>query len=149
MASSTVEAVIGAAVIAVAGGFFYYAAQTADVSVGGTYPLSASFRRADGLTTGGDVRISGVKVGTIRSMELDPTTYEAKVVMTIRQGVQVPDDSAATIQSDGLLGGAHVSIQPGGSEFMLEAGESFGFTQGSVNIMDLVNRAITGGVGEK
>ena len=145
MANSTVEAVIGAAVLAVAGGFFVYAAQTADVSVGGTYPLTANFRRADGLTTGGDVRISGVKVGTVRSMELDPDTFEARVVMALRETVRVPDDSAATIGSDGLLGGAHVAIQPGGSEFMMEAGDVFSFTQGSVNILDLVNRAITGG----
>ena len=145
MASSTVEAVIGAAVIAVAGGFFYYAAQTADVNVGGTYALTANFRRADGLTTGGDVRISGVKVGTVRSMDLDTNTFEARVVLTLRNDIQVPDDSAATIQSDGLLGGSHVSIQPGGSDFMLEPGAAFTYTQGSVNIMDLVNRAITGG----
>jgi phospholipid/cholesterol/gamma-HCH transport system substrate-binding protein len=145
MANASVEAVIGAVVLAVAGGFFVYAAQTADVSMGGTYPLSASFRRADGLATGVDVRISGVKVGTVQSMELDPRTYEARVVMSIRQNIQVPDDSAATIGSDGLLGGAHVAIQPGGSEFMLEPGQTFSFTQGSVNILDLVNRAITGG----
>lgn len=145
MSNATVEAVIGAAVLAVAGGFFVYAAQTADVSMGGTYPLTANFRRADGLVTGGDVRISGVKVGSVRSMDLDPQTYEARVVVSIRQGVLVPDDSSATISSDGLLGGAHVAIQPGGSDLMLEPGDTFTFTQGSVNILDLVNRAITGG----
>lgn len=145
MANATVEAVIGAVVLAVAGSFFVYAAKTADVSVGGTYPLTANFRRADGLASGSDVRISGVKVGTVRSMELDPETFEARVVVSMRQDVRVPDDSAATIGSDGLLGGAHVAIQPGGSDIMLEPGERFMFTQGSVNILDLVNRAITGG----
>lgn len=145
MASTTAEAVIGAVVIAVAGGFFVYAAQTANVSLGGTYPLIAEFRRADGLTIGGDVRISGVKVGTVREMGLNPETFEARVRMAIREGVRIPDDSAATIGTDGLLGGAHVAIQPGGSDLMLEPGETFLFTQGAVNIMDLVNRAITGG----
>jgi phospholipid/cholesterol/gamma-HCH transport system substrate-binding protein len=145
MASSTAEAVIGAAVIAVAAGFFVYAARTADVSVGNTYPLTANFRKADGLTTGGDVRISGVKVGTIRSMTLNPQTFEAQVVIAVPASLRLPDDSSATIQSDGLLGGAHVAIQPGGSSFMLEPGDSFAFTQGAVNILDLVNRAITGG----
>jgi phospholipid/cholesterol/gamma-HCH transport system substrate-binding protein len=145
MASTTAEAVIGAVVLSVAAGFFVYAAQTADVSVGETYPLTANFRRADGLTVGGDVRISGVKVGTVRSMDLDPQTYEARVAVAIRSGVTVPDDSAATIATDGLLGGAHVAIQPGGSEFALEPGGVFQYTQGSVNILDLVNRAITGG----
>lgn len=145
MASTTAEAVIGAVVIAVAGGFFVYAAQTANVSLGGTYPLIAEFRRADGLTIGGDVRISGVKVGTVREMGLNEDTFEARVRMAIREGVRIPDDSAATIGTDGLLGGAHIAIQPGGSDLMLEPGETFLFTQGAVNIMDLVNRAITGG----
>ena len=145
MASTTAEAVIGAVVIAVAGGFFVYAAQTANVSLGGTYPLIAEFRRADGLTIGGDVRISGVKVGTVREMGLNEDTFEARVRMAIREGVRIPDDSAATIGTDGLLGGAHIAIQPGGSDLMLEPGETFLFTQGSVNLLDLVNRAITGG----
>lgn len=145
MASTTAEAVIGAVVIAVAGGFFVYAAQTANISVGGTYPLIAEFRRADGLTIGGDVRISGVKVGTVREMGLNSDTFEARVRMAIREGVRIPDDSAATIGSDGLLGGAHIAIQVGGSPDVLEPGETFMFTQGAVNILDLVNRAITGG----
>jgi phospholipid/cholesterol/gamma-HCH transport system substrate-binding protein len=145
MANSAAETVIGAVVLIVAGGFLTYAARTADVNVGGTYELVANFRKADGVTIGGDVRISGVKVGTIRDMSLNPQTYQAQVVVAIRDGVQVPEDSAATIATDGLLGGAHVSIQPGGSEFMLEPGDEFDFTQGSVNILDLVGRAISGG----
>lgn len=145
MASTAAEAGIGAIVLAVAAGFFVYAAQLADVTLGETYTLTANFRRADGLTVGGDVRISGVKVGTVRAMDLDPDTFEARVSMAIRSAVRMPDDSAATIASDGLLGGAHIAIQPGGSEFKLEPGDAFLFTQGSVNILDLVNRAITGG----
>jgi phospholipid/cholesterol/gamma-HCH transport system substrate-binding protein len=145
MANTTVEASIGAAVLAVAIGFAIYAAQTADLRVGDTYPLTANFRRADGLTVGGEVRIAGVRVGSISSMDLDPATYEARVAMAIRNGVEVPEDSSATISTDGLLGGAHVAIQPGGAEFALEPGDAFMFTQGAVNILDLVNRAITGG----
>jgi phospholipid/cholesterol/gamma-HCH transport system substrate-binding protein len=145
MANSAAETAIGAAVLAVAAGFFVYAAQTADVSVGGAYELVANFRKAEGVSVGGDVRISGVKVGTIRDMGLDTETYQARVVMSIREGVRVPDDSAAVVASDGLLGGAHVAIQPGGSEFMLEPGDEFGFTQSSVNILDLVGRALSGG----
>jgi phospholipid/cholesterol/gamma-HCH transport system substrate-binding protein len=145
MTNSTVEAGIGAIVLAVAVGFFVYAAQTADVSMGQTYELTANFRRADGLSTGGEVRIAGVKVGTIRGMELNGETYEARVAMAIRSGIDIPDDSSATIGTDGLLGGSHIAIQPGGSEFALEPGGEFLYTQGSVNILDLVNRAITGG----
>ncbi len=146
MANSAAETVIGAVVLVVAAGFLTYAARTADVDMGrGSYELVANFRKAEGVTTGGDVRISGVKVGTIREMTLNSDTYQARVVVSIREDVKIPEDSAATIATDGLLGGAHVAIQPGGSEFMLEPGDEFDFTQGSVNILDLVGRAISGG----
>ena len=149
MASNVAETVIGAVVLAVAGGFLVYAAQTSDVRVGGgAYELVANFRKAEGVTVGGDVRISGVKVGSVRDMSLNTETYQARVVMGIRPDVSIPEDSAATIATDGLLGGAHVAIQPGGSEFMLEPGDEFSFTQGSVNILDLVGRAISGGGGD-
>lgn len=144
MANNAAETVIGAVVLVVAGAFFVYAAKTADVNTGGSYELVAKFRKADGLSVGGDVRVSGVKVGAVRDLGLEAKTYEARVVMALRNGVTIPDDSAATIQTDGLLGGAHIAIQPGGSDFMLEPGEEFQITQGSVNILDLVGKAITG-----
>lgn len=147
MAGTIAETIVGAAVIAVAGVFLVYAAQTADVTTGGSYELTASFRKADGVTVGGDVRVSGVKVGSVRDVGLDPETYQAQLTLAIREGVRFPEDSAATIGSDGLLGGAHVSIQPGGSEFMLEPGGAFEFTQGSVNLLDLIGRAVGGGGG--
>jgi phospholipid/cholesterol/gamma-HCH transport system substrate-binding protein len=145
MSDSAAETVIGAVVLAVAGGFIFYAAQHSDFGTGGDYEVTAVFRKADGLTVGGDVRISGVKVGSIRQVSLDPKSYSADVRMSIADGVQIPDDSAATVASDGLLGGAHVSIQPGGSEFMLDPGGEITITQGSVNLMDLIGRAVTGG----
>ncbi|TVQ55831.1 MAG: outer membrane lipid asymmetry maintenance protein MlaD [Rhodobacteraceae bacterium] len=145
MANSAAETVIGAVVLAVAGGFLVYAAQTADINFRGSYELVAQFRKADGLSSGADVRVSGVKVGTVRSLSLDRDTFQARAVLAIEQTVRIPDDSAATIASEGLLGGAHIAIQPGGSDFMLEPGEEFAFTQGSVNIMDLIGRAISGG----
>jgi phospholipid/cholesterol/gamma-HCH transport system substrate-binding protein len=145
MSDSAAETVVGAVVLAVAGGFMLYAAQHTEFTTGGAYEVTAVFRKADGLTTGGDVRISGVKVGSVRGVSLDPQSYEANVSLAITQGVQIPDDSSASVASDGLLGGAHVAIQPGGSEFMLEPGGEITITQGSVNIMDLIGRAVTGG----
>jgi phospholipid/cholesterol/gamma-HCH transport system substrate-binding protein len=146
MADSAAETVIGAAVLVVAGGFALYTAQHADLGVGrGAYEVSAKFRKAEGISVGGDVRISGVKVGTVRSMSLDPVDYQANLTLVIRADVMLPDDSSATIASDGLLGGAHVAIQPGGSEFMLAAGDAIQITQSSVSLMDLIGRVITGG----
>lgn len=145
MSNNAAETVIGAAVLAVAVGFMIFAARSADISTSSTYELTAQFRKADGVNVGGDVRIAGVKVGTVRAMSLNSDTFQAEVRMAVRREVMVPDDSAATIASDGLLGGAHIAIQPGGSEFMIEPGGAFTITQGSVNLLDLVGRAITGG----
>jgi len=145
MSNNAAETTIGAVVLAVAIGFMIFAARSADISTASTYELTAQFRKADGVNVGGDVRIAGVKVGTVRAMALNPDSFQAEVRMALRRDVMVPDDSAATIASDGLLGGAHIAIQPGGSEFMIEPGGAFTITQGSVNLLDLVGRAITGG----
>lgn len=139
MASNAAETLIGALVLAVAGGFLVYAANTADVSVGGGgYALKADFRKAEGLSVGGDVQISGVKVGSITSIALNPQSYRASVQLSIRDEIKIPEDSIAKIVSEGLLGGNFVTIDPGASDFMLENGAEFEHTQGSINLIDLV-----------
>ncbi|MEM1298965.1 MAG: outer membrane lipid asymmetry maintenance protein MlaD [Pseudomonadota bacterium] len=139
MASSAAETLIGAAVLAVAGGFLVYAANTADVSVGGeSYDLTAEFRKAEGLSVGSDVQISGVKIGTITSIRLNQKTFRAAVDLSIRDDVKIPEDSIAKIVSEGLLGGNFITVDPGASDFMLEPGAAFEFTQGSINLIDLV-----------
>jgi phospholipid/cholesterol/gamma-HCH transport system substrate-binding protein len=144
MANNTVETLIGAVVLAVAGGFLYYASASADFGGGGSYPLTAQFFKADGIGTGGDVRVSGVKVGTVDSVELDSETFQAKLTIAMRSDVKLPSDSSAKIASDGLLGGSYVSIEPGGSEYMLESGEAIEHTQGSVSLLDLIGKAVAG-----
>ena len=145
MASQATETLIGAIVLAVAGGFLVYAANTADMSIGGGYPLAAEFRVADGLDPGSDVRLSGVKIGTVTSVGLNPDNYFARVGMAIEEHVKVPEDSIAKISSAGLLGGNYIDVDPGASEFMLEPGAAFQHTQGSINLIDLVSKAIHGG----
>jgi phospholipid/cholesterol/gamma-HCH transport system substrate-binding protein len=141
MASNAAETVIGAAVLAVAGGFLVYAANKADASLGGGgYMLTAEFRKAEGLVVGGDVQISGVKVGSITSIELNPKTYYASVGLSVHEEIKIPEDSVAKIVSEGLLGGNFITVDVGSSDFMLEPNSEFEFTQGSINILDLVNR---------
>ncbi len=140
------ETLVGALVLATAIGFVVYTAQGTDVAVGGgEYELTANFRKADGLTIGGDVRISGVKVGSVTSLSLDTKTYNAKVDFAIADGIELPVDSSARIASEGLLGGAYVSIEPGADDKMLQNGEKLTYTQGSIDILDLVGKAISGG----
>jgi phospholipid/cholesterol/gamma-HCH transport system substrate-binding protein len=142
------ETLVGALVLATAIGFVIYTAQGANVGVGtGEYALSANFRKADGLVIGGDVRISGVKIGSVTSLALDTKTYNAKVGFAIRGDVEIPTDSSARIASEGLLGGSYVSIEPGADDAMLADGGVLTHTQGSIDILDLVGKAITGGGG--
>lgn len=146
MASSVAETLIGAVVLGAAGVFLVYAANTADVTVvRGGYDLVAKFQRAEGLAAGGDVRIAGVKVGSIRAMELDPATYQAVVTLTIREGIAIPDDTSAKITAAGLLGDNFVALAPGGSDIMLEPGEEIAFTQSSFSITEMAGKLIHGG----
>lgn len=149
MASNAAETLIGAVVLAAAGGFLVYAANTAEISVGaGGYPLVAKFRKAEGVSAGSDVRIAGVKVGSVAEMELDPKTYFAEVTFVIRQNVSVPEDSLAKITSASLLGDPYVAIEPGGADLMLEPGDEITYTQSSINVGDLIGKFIGGAEGQ-
>lgn len=139
-----VETLIGAIVVAIAIGFMFYAyANTSAGSVSG-YPLEARFSSADGILAGTDVRLHGIKVGTVSNVSLDPKTFMAIIRMDIRKDVQIPDDSAIKVTSSGLLGNSYLSIQPGGSPTNLKEGAQIANTQGSVDIMGLIGRAIYG-----
>ncbi|MEM7190437.1 MAG: outer membrane lipid asymmetry maintenance protein MlaD [Pseudomonadota bacterium] len=142
MASSAAETVIGAAVLAVAGGFLVYAANTADVAIGGGgYEVTSEFRKIEGLTVGGNVQISGVKVGTISAIELNTDRYRPVVSMTLRENVKVPEDSLVEISSEGLLGGNYLNIIPGASDFMIEPGGELD-SEPYVSLIDLIKIAM-------
>lgn len=146
MTYSTAEMAVGGGVLALAIGFGIFAMQTADLSVGSDgYPLSASFRSVEGVSVGSDVRLAGVKVGTVTDITLNPDTYRAETQMMFEPGVRVPDDSSALISSEGLLGGNYVEISPGGSPFYYESGEEILDTQGAVSLINLLLRYIGGG----
>ena len=138
-----VETLIGAAVLIVAGFFFYFAYKTADIRASsGGYEVSARFDRVDGLAIGSDVRMSGIKVGTVTRQELDRRSYEAVVYMMIDKTIELPDDSSAKITSEGLLGGNYLSLEPGGSEELIANGGEIPYTQGSVDLMGLIGQAV-------
>ncbi len=140
------ESIVGVLVIAVAAAFLYYAYQTSGRALTArTYTLGAVFGRVDGVTPGAEVRISGVKVGAVSQSTLDPKTFEARVTLSVARDVAIPDDSIAKVVSDGLLGGAHVAIEPGGSDVMLAEGDMIAITQGSVDLLGLAMQAFTNG----
>lgn len=143
---SIFETIVGVGVIGVAAGFLYYAYEASGRGqTARTYPVNAVFGRIDGVTVGSEVRIAGVKVGAVSASALDPQTYEARVTFNVSSSVELPDDTIAKIVSDGLLGGAHIALEPGGSDIMLAAGDTISITQGSVDLLGLAMQAFSGG----
>lgn len=146
MAENVAEVVTGAGVLAAALGFLFYASDGAGLSrTTDSYDLSASFRSVEGVTVGTDVRMAGVKVGSVTELALNPQTFFADARFTVKNGIVVPDDSTAVIASEGLLGGAFVEILPGGSPMDLEPGAEIEDTQGAVSVIALMMKFVGGG----
>ncbi|WP_103333799.1 outer membrane lipid asymmetry maintenance protein MlaD [Pseudotabrizicola formosa] len=147
MASERAEILAGAAVLAVAVGFMAYAAQSAGLLARGseTYPLTASFRAMDGISVGSDVRLAGIKVGSISDLRLNPQTFFADATIQLRNDILLPDDSAILISSEGLLGGNFVEILPGGSLDNYAPGDEIEDTQGAVSLITLLMKFVGGG----
>lgn len=142
---STTEVAVGAVVLAAAIGFAVYAGQAAGLSTSaGGYPLTASFRSIEGVSIGTDVRLAGVKIGTVTDVMLNPETFRADTTFSVANGVEIPDDSAVVISSEGLLGGNFVEIMPGGSPFTYAAGDEILDTQSSVSLITLLLRFVSG-----
>jgi phospholipid/cholesterol/gamma-HCH transport system substrate-binding protein len=144
MQNHTVETLIGAVVVAVAVVFLAYAIRTTDSGRVSGYDVAAVFDTADGVNPGTDVRLHGIKVGTVSSLSLDPKTYQAIVHISFREGVAIPDDSSIRVTSSGLLGSSFLSVQPGGSAKMLTQGGKILDTQGSIDLMSLIGRMLYG-----
>jgi phospholipid/cholesterol/gamma-HCH transport system substrate-binding protein len=142
MAGNFVETLIGAVVLAAAAFFLVFAYNKADVSAVTGYPLMAKFDKVDGVSIGTDVMLGGIKIGTVADQRLDTEEYVAVLELSISDEIRLPDDSAVKITSEGLLGGKYLSIQPGGSEEYIESGGEILFTQGSVDLTELIGKAI-------
>lgn len=143
MSENTTEVLAGGAVLAVAIGFLVFAAQGMGFgAAAGTYDLSASFQSAEGIKVGTDVRLAGVKVGTISKLDLNPQTFYADATLTLKNAVQLPLDSAALVSSEGLLGGNFIELRPGGAVEVLEPGAEIEDTQGSVSLIGLLMKFV-------
>jgi phospholipid/cholesterol/gamma-HCH transport system substrate-binding protein len=142
MSRNLLETLLGAVVLIVAVGFLAFAYSSSQIREDGGYELTARFDKVDGLEPGSDVRISGIKVGTVLDQTLDPETYRAKVRFSLRADVRVPADTSAAVVSNGLLGGKYLALVPGGDVEMLEAGDEVTLTQSAVNLEDLIGHMI-------
>lgn len=146
MANNAIETVMGAVVLAVAGGFLYFAYSNSNVKHIEGYAIKADFTNITGIAVGSDVRIGGIKIGSVESLDLDPKTYQAAAVLRVRDTVKLPKDSSAAIQSSGLLGDKFVAIEPGAEEVAMKEGDKIELTQSSVSIEEMIGKfAFSGG----
>ena len=132
----------GAAVLLVAAGFVAYAAAHTGRGGGDGVRFVAQFENIGSLSTGSEVRVGGVKVGAVTGTAIDVKTYQAIVMLTVQRDLALSNDTSATISSSGLLGGAFLSLSPGGSETMLHDGDAITVTQSASNFEDLLGKFI-------
>lgn len=140
---SWAEILTGFGVLAVAAFFLGYAVLHG--GRGGTAPgltLTAAFDRVDGLSRGADVKIAGVRVGSVTDLAIDPQSFNAVVTLRVDPTLRLPRDTSAEITSEGLLGGRFVALVPGGAEQPLRDGGRITETQGSVSLESLLGRFI-------
>jgi len=140
MRQNLVETLIGAVVLVVAAVFLVFAYGKSGVGHVAGYELKAKFTRVDGIAVGSQVRMAGIKVGTVTEQHLDPKDFRAVVALSIDRAIVLPEDSAIKIASDGLLGGKYLSLEPGGADEVLKPGQEIKFTQGSIDLLDLVGK---------
>lgn len=148
MRNNLVETMMGAVVLLITGGFLYFAFSNSGVGATGRNTYSAVFDKIDGLNVGGEVKISGIKVGTIINQYLDVDSFGAVVEINIDDAITLPEDTFAKITSEGLLGGNYLVLDPGGSDVMLEPGDQIVETQGAVDLLGLLSAFASSGDGE-
>jgi phospholipid/cholesterol/gamma-HCH transport system substrate-binding protein len=147
---NVVETIVGALVLVVAGVFVFYAFAKSDRAGPDGYEIVARFGRIDGLKRGADVTLSGVKIGTVTSIELDRKTYQAVVRMVVSASVPVPVDTNAKIVSESLLGGMTLVLDPGGDKTMIKPGGEIHNTQDAISFTELLAKFMfSSGTGAK
>jgi phospholipid/cholesterol/gamma-HCH transport system substrate-binding protein len=142
MNRGALETILGAVVLLVAVGFVIFGARTVDIQGSDGYILNARFLKVGGLERGSDVRISGVKVGTVVERTLDNESFEAVVTFTVREDLRLPVDTEAGVTAEGLLGGKYLRLFPGLSEDVLTAGQDIVQTRDFQALEDTVSEII-------
>ncbi len=142
MGGKLVESVMGAVVLAIAGFFLVFAYTSTDLRPVKGYQLTARFNSVGALAAGADVRIGGVKIGSVVRQHIDPKDYRAVVVFTVRDDIKLPSDTVASVASEGLLGGKYLRLKVGHAKTMLASGGVLKKTRDALALEELLSRAI-------
>ena len=138
------EIIVGTFVLFCAIFFFVTSFNSAKVGTSGGYRIIAKFDNVDGISGGSDVKIAGVKIGSVINQNLDEKDFRATLTLNIEDQVKLPTDSSVKISSEGLLGSKYLAITPGGDDENLADGDEIEYTQSSVNFEDLLGKFIFG-----
>ena len=139
---NVIESIVGLIVVLVAVWFVSSAYAKTSGGGGSGYLVTARFPNSTGVSVGTDVRVSGIKIGTVATQRLDPRTFQAVLQLRVANDVKFPTDSSAAITSEGILGGSYISLTPGGDTTMLKAGDEIADTQGAQDLMALMGQFI-------
>ena len=143
MRNSLFETVLGGVVVIVAGVFLMFAlGNTGSGASGDRYKVSASFESVTGIQRGSDVRVAGVKVGSVSDVSYDGETGKAVLSLSVEDNVVLTNLASARIASDGLLGGAFVDVSPGDGEERLAADGTGAIakTQSATDLMEELSK---------
>jgi phospholipid/cholesterol/gamma-HCH transport system substrate-binding protein len=144
MSRFNVEIVVGIFLVLGFLSFAWISVKLGDVSFfgPGTYQVSANFGSISGLREGAVVEIAGVPVGEVSNIRLNQEYYEAEVSMSITEGVEISEDSIASIRTAGIIGDRYVSISPGGAPDSLQDGGKILETESAINLEELLGKYI-------
>jgi phospholipid/cholesterol/gamma-HCH transport system substrate-binding protein len=142
MKHNMIETVMGFVVLTIAGFFLSFAYFSSKLDTTDGYNLSARFARIDGVQVGSDVRLSGVAIGKVSTVSIDPETYQAILTMDIEHRIKLPKDSSAEVISGGLLGAKYIALVPGGDDNFLKPGDEITYTQASVSLEAMIGQVI-------
>lgn len=140
MKINLLDAFLGLLVLLVSGLFLFYIYITVDSKFfkNDKFQLHARFENIDGIVAGSKVKLSGVNIGTVKSISLEPENFYAFITMDFDKDYNFPDDTEASVQLEGLLGGSYISILPGGSDVILLKNQEILYTQGSTSLLNLM-----------
>ena len=142
MNKKPVETIMGIVVLLVAFLFLVFAYRVSDLQVVKGYEINAKFLKVGGLNVGSDVRINGIKIGTVTAQKLSPDDSMVNVVLSISPNIKLPVDSSVSITNDGLMGNKFVKIEPGKSRSFLKNGDSIDDTKDFKTLEDMVGEII-------
>lgn len=142
MKRNPIETILGFFVLFFTVSFLFYASNRVDTKKIGGYTLIANFSKIGGLEVGSDVRISGIKVGSVLATELKSDDYTADVYLSIDSNVKLPIDTEATIADVGIMGDKYVRLEPGRAQAVLKENDHIMQTKSYKSLEDSVSEFI-------